>query len=206
MFRAFAIRSTVVLLAAVSCVLPARAEDASPNQVVARFQEEVLSIMKEATKLGVKGRYDRILPAIEQAFLVPLMVQIAVGPHWKTAEPAQRQRTIEAFRRMSASTLATMIDGYSEETFHILGDKSDSQEDARLIETELRRPSGDPVDISYRAKKVQGRWYLVDVIVAGGITELETRKSEYRRILKEGGIEMLITSLNAKADQLLKTP
>ena len=43
----------------------------------------------------------------------------------------------------------------------------------------------------------------VDVVVDDGISELEVRRSEYRLLLENKGIDGLIRALNAKADQLM---
>ena len=73
-----------------------------------------------------------------------------------------------------------------------------------IVDTELKSPTRDKaVEISYVTQKREGDWRLIDVIVDGGISELRVRISEYRQILKKGGIEALIVLLNQKADQLL---
>ena len=43
----------------------------------------------------------------------------------------------------------------------------------------------------------------IDVIVDNGISELKVRVSEYDSILKEGGAEALITTLEKKSKQLI---
>jgi phospholipid transport system substrate-binding protein len=153
----------------------------------------------------VRGRYDRLRQAISEAFLLPLMAQIATGPDWKTATADQRHDLIEGFQRMSASTLATMLDGYNGESFKLMDEKPGPQ-DTRYVVTNLMRTAADPVEISYFAKQVEGRWYLVDVVVDGGISELSVRRSEYRKFLREGGVPALIGALNAKADELVGKP
>ena len=41
------------------------------------------------------------------------------------------------------------------------------------------------------------------MLLDAGISELAVRRSEYRRVLKTGGVDGLIETLNRKADQLL---
>ncbi|HIJ42832.1 MAG: hypothetical protein QF511_02000 [Rhodospirillales bacterium] len=52
-------------------------------------------------------------------------------------------------------------------------------------------------------KKINHRWFIVDVIADKGISELKVRQSEYRWLLKMDGNEGLIKALNDKADQLI---
>ena len=44
---------------------------------------------------------------------------------------------------------------------------------------------------------------ILDVVVEQGISELAVRRSEYRLVLKEKGVEGLIDALNRKADELM---
>ena len=52
-------------------------------------------------------------------------------------------------------------------------------------------------------RQVKDEWRIVDVLVDKGISELAVKRSEYRGVLRYGGIDALIRTLNAKADQLL---
>ena len=59
------------------------------------------------------------------------------------------------------------------------------------------------MDITYVTHKIKGEWRIIDVLLDAGISELAVRRSEYRRVLKTGGVDGLIETLNRKADQLL---
>lgn len=189
--------AVIALFAAASA---ASAKD--PRTIVESFQGSLIEVMKDAKQLGVRGRYDRLLPIIEGTFHVPLMAQIVVGSHWAQATSEQRQKLVAAFRRMSVSTLATLFDGYSNEKFVPAGER-DGPQATVVIDTRLVKSDDSTNDIAYVARKFPERWYLIDVIVDRGISELSVRRSEYNRILKEQGIDGLIGVLNAKADELL---
>ena len=49
---------------------------------------------------------------------------------------------------------------------------------------------------------VSARWQIVDVYLAGTVSELATRRSEFSGILKAQGINGLIAALNGKAAAL----
>lgn len=178
------------------------AEEALPRVVVETFQARLLAVMKQARALGPRGRYERLTPAIEDAFHMPLITQVVTGIFWKSANRQQRPRLVAAFKRMSISTLATLFDDYSGQVFETVGDKPE-RDGVRVVETRLVDPDASFVDIAYVVKSIRGRWYIVDVVVDHGISELKTRRSDYRRILKDKGVEGLIAALTAKADQLI---
>jgi phospholipid transport system substrate-binding protein len=152
----------------------------------------------------VKGRFERLAPVIDRSFHLPLMTNIAAGTHWNEASIPQRQALVSAFRRMSVSTLATLFDGYSGEKFTVIGE-SNGPQGTLLVETRLTKSDNSTNDIAYVAKQIQNRWYLIDVIVDKGISELSVRRSEYRRILQQDGVDGLIRALHTKADELLAT-
>jgi len=174
----------------------------SPRYVVESFQEQLLGVMKEAKTLGPKGRYMRLESPIKDSFHMPLMTQVVTGSFWKQATRAQRRNLIIAFRRISISTLATLFDDYSGQIFQTQGEK-DGPSKTRIVETQIVDPDKSFVGIAYVVKSIAKRWYIVDLVVDSGISELSTRRSEYHRLLSKQGVDALIKALNAKADELI---
>lgn len=199
--QAFGRRVFLVFPLLVIAALPARAA-ATPSQVVTSFHETLLGVMKEATTLGIRGRYDKLAPRIEQSFHLPLMIQVAASSYWRKADPAQTEKLIRAFTRLSVSTYATQFDSYGGQSFETQGEQPGPQ-NTTLVKTRIVDPGSDPVEITYVTRKIKGAWRIIDVLVDKGISELAVRRSEYRGILRSGGIDGLIRTLNAKADQLL---
>jgi len=196
-------RNFLTLIMLVAIMAPSLAYAESAEESVAKFQAGLLGVMKEADTLGVEGRFTRLEPIVSSAFHMPLMAGLSAGEHWKTSTPEQRKQLVSAFSRMSVATLAVLFSSYSGEEFMVKGTRTGPQ-NLTIVDTELKSPTRDKaVEISYVTQKREGDWRLIDVIVDGGISELRVRISEYRQILKKGGIEALIVLLNQKADQLL---
>lgn len=193
----------LVFFAFLLAAMPANAAQTTPGGLVEKLQAKLIEVMKEAESLSVSARYDRLLPTIEEVFYVPLMARVAASSSWKDASAAQRAGLAMAFRRMSASTLATMLNGYGGESFERIGERPGPQK-TLLVETRIIIPKKKPHDLTYVARKFKDRWYIIDVVVDKGISELSVRRSEYRRVLKKGGIDGLIKTLNTKADELLR--
>jgi len=191
----------IIFLAFAPAAEAAAASGDSPTDVVRTFQTGLLSVMKAAKDLGVRGRYERLTPMLDEAFHIPLMIRIATGPYWDHADDTQKTRLVAAFRRMSTSTLATLFDGWSGQIFKVTGENPGPQK-TTIVKTKLVETDGDIIDIAYVAKKLGGHWRLVDVVVDNGISELSVRKSEYLLLLKTKGVDGLIGALNTKADQL----
>ena len=178
------------------------ATETSPSQVVTAFHEGLLSVMKEAKTLELKGRYEKLRPQIEKSFHLALMAQLSASSHWRKATKEQAEKLVAAFSHLSISTYASQFDGYSGQSFVTRSEKPGPQKTV-LVMTQIIDPGSKPVDITYVTHKIKGQWRIYDVLLDNGISELAVRISEYRGILKTGGIEGLIGTLNAKADQLL---
>ncbi len=201
LFAAFLIAS-FIFPPPVGGAAAAEARPLTAKALVVRFQDELLAVMKEAATLGVKGRYERLAPLIDDTFYMPLMARIATGPYWDRAGEAERSRLVTAFHRMSASTLATLFNGWSGQIFKITGEAPGPQK-TTIVRTKLMETDGSSVDLAYVAKKINGGWFLIDVVVDNGISELNIRRSEYLMLLKTKGFNGLIKALNAKADRLI---
>jgi len=179
-----------------------KAAELTASEVVERFQASLLDIMKEANTLSVQQRYVRLQASVEKSFHLPLMVQIASADHWKESTTAERRHLVNAFRRMSISTLATLFNGYSGEVFELIVEKPGPQ-NTNLVVTKLVKSDKSTVEITYVTRPFKKGWRIIDVILDNGISELMVRRSEYRQILKNKGIAGLITVLNSKADELV---
>jgi phospholipid transport system substrate-binding protein len=181
---------------------PAAAQTQTATTVVEAFQGELLEVMKMARRLDVAERYEKLLPSVEKAFNLRLMVRMATSPYWDKASDAQRDSVTLAFKRMNIATVATLFDGYSGQVFEISGE-SEGPQNTRLVQTKIVSPDRSAVKLVYRLIQLEGRWQIIDVIVDDGISEIQTRRSEYAKSLSQGGVDLLSSVLEAKAKELL---
>ena len=178
------------------------AADESPSTVIERFHEQLLAVMKEASELGIRGRYARLAPPVESAFNLPFMIQTAVGTEWQKATPEQRQSLIDAFTHLSVSTYAFRFNGYSGQSFKSLGERP-APSDRVLVDTQIIRPGEAAVGLIYVTRKSQAGPRILDVLVDNAISELARMRSEYRNILQDEGFDALVATLRRKADDLI---
>lgn len=200
-------RAFVLIVALTLPVIPAQAEKRprTPEAIVTEFQARLLDEMKRAAASTFHDRYERLLPAVQSAFHLRVMAQIAVGrQYWGKADDGMRDNLVRAFHRSSVATLATFFDTYDGEQFEFVGKKPGPQ-GTDLVRTNIVFKDRKPVELTYVAKRFKGDHYLIDVLVDGGISELNVRRSEYSRVLRTQGLAQLIATLNGKADELLAT-
>jgi len=190
-----------LLLAGVLISLsPAPAAASGPTEAIRRLNGELLDTMQHAATLGVKGRYQKLEPIVFKTFDVPYMARLSIGPSWASLTPDQKKRAARAYGRYVAAVYATRFDGYSGERFEILGEQKIKR--GTLVKSQIVKSDGEPVSISYLVHDNVVGYQIRDVYLTGTISELATRRSEFATILRSGGIDSLIASLNKKADDL----
>ena len=189
----------VALLAAYS-ESPSRAAG-SPDATVASFYDTLLATMKDGTKLGFKGRSERLEPAIKTAFDLPLMTRLMVGPPWTSVSPEQRDQLVAAFSDFSIATYASRFDDYSGERFEV-DPKTSQTNNGMIVRTKLVKSDGEPVQIDYLMRENGNGWQIIDVYLSGTISELATRRSEFSSVMRRGGAEALVDALQKKTAQL----
>jgi phospholipid transport system substrate-binding protein len=176
----------------------------TPAAAVDTLYAALLDVMREGPQLGGEGRYRKLEPVIDRVFNLPLMTQVAVGPHWSTLTPEQQRKLIDAFRRFTVATYARHFDNYEGERFEI--DPNPQPIPAGLlVKTKLITRDHKPVQLDYVLRENNGRWQVVDVYAQGTISELARRRSEFTSVLSRDGADALADRLVEKAQTLINS-
>src|SRR5919109_3476536 len=93
----------LAIVVSISGITGVRAQQADPKAVVSTFQDRLLATMKEGSALGFEGRYQRLLPAMDDAFDLQQMTRIVVGSGWAKMSDAERRQVVDLFRQFSVS-------------------------------------------------------------------------------------------------------
>lgn len=189
-----------ILLLSPLLTLPAQAQTAA-SEVVERFHAALIGVMRDAQRLGVRGRFDRLAPVMAQSFDLAAMTRIAVGPPWTGFTPADQATLTEVFTRWSIATYAARFDGFSGESFTTTATQTQPNGDA-LVRTTLNRTGGqEAVVLSYLLRGNPPR--IVDIYLTGTISELASRRAEFTALIREGGAQRVIQELQGRAARLL---
>jgi len=175
-------------------------EPADPAGVVRRFDDTLLSAMRQAKQLGYQGRYDLLAPVIGATFDLPTMTRVAVGPSWTGLSEDQQERLIKAFRHFIIATFAKRFDDYGGETFEIKG--TTARAGGAVVENDLVKPDGDRVRLDYLARQTEQGWRAVDVYLDGTVSEMAVHRSEFSAILRQSGADGLIALLHERTRQI----
>lgn len=168
----------------------------APAAVVEEFQNTLLSVMKAADKLGFKGRFERLEPAVTVSHDLQAIAQIAVGHHWDQLSDQQRTRLVDTFTTLSIATYAHRFDGYSGETFETHSSDKLSTNVAG-VHSVFVKTDGEEIRFDYLLRQSDDQWRIVNIVV-DGVSDLALKRSEYTEILDSDGFDALLQRLNEK--------
>ena len=191
--------SAAVIAVGLTAGPAARAADA--KSTIDAFDTALLDVMKNADKLGYKGRYDKLAPVITATYDLPLMARISVGPQWASLSADDQQKITDAFSALSIATFASRFDGFGGESFKITGESPTTGGDD-VVDTKLMRPNDEPVDLNYRMRKTGDDWKVIDIFLSGTISQLANYRSEFSATLRDKGAAGLVQLIDDKVTAL----
>ncbi len=192
----------VLLLTALQISLPpgpAAAGDsdkAEAEKVIQTLDNTLLMVMKDAEKLGYRGRYEILEPVVEKTFDFESITRYSVGRLWKTFDDGQKSELTKKFTTLSIATYAARFDGYSGEKFRLVSSKP-LKRGRYLVRTELVKPDGEIIHMDYVLKKKKGSWRVINVVV-NGVSDLSLKRAQYTYVLRKKNYKGLIRKLDKK--------
>lgn len=196
-FRAVALGVVFLIV----CAFP-QAARADARDTVQRYHTELLAALTQSAGKPDRARYTALEPVMDPAFDFAAMTRTTVGRAWQTADEQTRATILAAFRRVSIATNAERFGPLVKATFNV-GEVRDGPRGLKLVDSALTPDGGETVKLTYVVRDADGTWRIIDVLLDGGISELAVRTSEYRKILRDGGVDALVKTLNDQADALL---
>lgn len=190
-------------LGAVSAVTArmARADTAEPGAVIQSLYDALLDAMKQGEQLGFEGRYQKLEPVIHKVFDVATMCKIALGGYWTTLSTDKKNAVLVAFDKYTVSTYASRFKAFKNQKF-VVGQTRQVPNERVLVESKLVKSDGEPIELNYLFRKTADGWRVIDVYLAGAISQLTQMRSEFSEPLQKGGVDALIQQLDQKVKQL----
>ena len=180
--------------------LPVQAQAADPAvEQVQGFYDALLASMKSGGT--AKSRYEKLKPAVEKAFDLPAMTATAIGPTWASASEADKKTLIDAFSRMTIANYAKNFDSFGGEKFTV-EPASIARGTDHFVKSTMQT-SSETIAFNYRTHQVGSDWKITDVYLAGNISQMAQKRSDFAATLASGGPAGLAKRINALSDQML---
>jgi phospholipid transport system substrate-binding protein len=199
-------RSMLVLGAVAALPLSRRASANSARAdaaaTVARFNDALLTMMQTGMTTSFNRRFDLFAPAVDQTFDLPAVLAVSVGTGWSNLPPEQQGRLLAEFRRYTVASYVANFDVYSGQRFTVGPDIRDLDAGRVVVQTRLTPVNGEATRLDYVMQPTSGNWKAVDVLAAGSVSRVAVQRSDFRRILSQGGGDALVVSLRRKTSDL----
>ena len=196
---------TVLLLTAVPALtaiqiapVMAQASDPAVAQVQGFYDALQASMKSGGTP---KSRYDKLKPAVEKTFDLSAMTATAVGPSWASLSDADKKALTDAFSRMTVADYAKNFDAYNGEKFTVEPAAITRGSD-HFVKSSMKT-SKETIAFNYRTHQVGSDWKNTDVYLAGNISQMAQKRSDFAATLASGGPSGLAKRINALSDQML---
>jgi phospholipid transport system substrate-binding protein len=177
------------------------ADTTEPTGVIRSLYDTLLDAMKNGPTLGFDGRYKKLEPAIHQAFDVATMCKIAIGPAWTSMPTDKKNALLVAFDKYLVSTYAARFKKFSGQQFQV-GAAKPAPGDRMLVESKLVKSDGEPIELNYLMRKNDAGWQVIDIYLAGAISQMTAMRSDFSEPLHKGGVDALIQQLDQKSKEL----
>ena len=145
-----------------------------------------IDIILEAYKnenLSNENRFLLVEKTINDNFAGTGIAKFVAGEAWKKSTKNTKKIYIDNFKRHLALNIASMMQGYSDQTYELTKSKYDNKNQVTLIDMEIFSDTGSVV-VTWRVKESKDRFFVIDLIVAD-ISLVVTKRSEFNSMLKK---------------------
>ena len=179
-----------------------------PDELVKTVMLEVVDIIKKDKDIRDGDRAKTIALIEEKAlphFNFLGMTALAVGPAWQKATPEQKKRLAEEFRNLLVRTYASSITVFREYNLDFRPLKMKPADTDVTVLVRVMQQGAQPVNIEYDMEKTTRGWKVYDVRVAG-ISLVVNYRTEFANVVRDSGVDGLITALQTKNKTLAAAP
>ena len=184
----------------VTLAAPVRGEE-SATKVVERLNAAIADLLPKAEQLGYQGRFERLKPAMEQAFDFDFMAEKSLGRHWKELDGEQKKQWGAAFREFAIATYAANLDRDGGQRFELVNEAPDVH-DTILVRGRVVDPAAEPFDLTYRLHRTPNGFRIIDVQIKNTVSELALRRADFTSVIARDGFGALLTTIRSRIADL----
>ena len=142
------------------------------------------------------------LKIVESSYNVEKMISAIIGGRWKNISDQNKDRLQKSFRKYIAKNYILRFRGIKNLEFGKL-EINQAGKNYRMAKTKLIINSKDIVPLNYLLDQTNNSWKIFDVLIDGSISEIATKKSEFKNFINQGDLTPLLEALRKKNSTLL---
>ena len=180
----------------ISIFIVFHSETKSESKVLAGVNELHESLIKISNKTIKSDNLALIDDAVKNSYDLEKMGKIIIGIDWKQMDTKTQKEFINVFKRFISVNYFRRfykIDtlDFEHQTVKVIGDKFKL---ARVILT----ADNEKLKMDYLLGFKNEKWKIFDVLIDGSISEVATKKSDFKKIIKEEGVSGLVKNLRIR--------
>lgn len=166
-----------------------------PQKVIEDAAERIIAVLNQKDQ-PAEQRVQDIEKIAYEIFDFTTMSKLVLARNWRKLSKEQKGEFVREFKRSLARTYGTRLDRYDQEQVEFVGSQIEPRGDVS-IKTRMVGGQYGGAELSYRLRKRQDRWRIIDVVIEG-ISLVSNYRSQFSEILNRGSIDDLLEKLRDK--------
>ena len=166
-------------------------------------RETIVELHKGLKKINSKSLtvFESTLKNIKQNYNSEKMLSMIIGNQWKNVSIEKRKEIINVFEEYIAKNYVRRFNKMKD--FSFVENKEQNVGKFVMVRSNLVIGKEEKVSISYLLSNDKNEWKIFDVLLAGSVSEIATKKSEFRSFIEGRNIDPLIDALKKKNKDLI---
>ncbi|MGZ9897106.1 MlaC/ttg2D family ABC transporter substrate-binding protein [Shewanella gaetbuli] len=169
------------------------------NQTFDRFKKDKAIIDEDLSYLKVIVA-EELMPHVDYKYAAYKVM----GQYLRETTEDQRLRFVEAFKGYLIATYAQALTEYTDQKVSFSPATDFSQEKMVDVSVNIIEQGRPPIKIQFKARRLKDNTWKAFDLVAEGVSLLASKQSEISNLIRQQGIESVITMLNDKTQQKIQ--
>lgn len=189
------------LLTLAATITLAHASEREAQRFIENLGNNALSILSNQS-LNKDEKETKLVHLFLDAIDSDWIAEFTLGKYWNESTKNQQETYKELYKKFLVATYVSKFEEYTNETFSI--EKSHTlRNGGYFIETQINRPNGIPLRVSYRVQQDSPNFKIKDII-AEGVSLITTQRTEFSSVASKNGVGTLIKKLDARIKRIEK--
>ena len=184
-------------LVAVAVAVPAWA--GAPTEQVRQYTDQVQKILGDPALRSVDKRAAVRKVAVE-VFDVNETARRALGPHWQSRTPSERDEFVRLFADLLERTYISKIDLYGGERLRYTSEAIDGE--FAIVRAKVVTNRGTEVPVEARMLKRGEHWLIYDIAIEN-VSLISNYRTQFDRIIRTASFGELVRRLKENREQFL---
>lgn len=172
---------------------PGFAKAADAADLIINLSHQAIGIL-DGTPQSSDERKQKLEGLLRDSMDLPFVGRFVLGRYWRQLDSSQKQAYQTAFERYVLRLYAGQLNGYSGESFSVVGSRGIDDQDT-VVNSQLVRKDRASVTVDWRVRQTGDSYRIIDVSVEG-VSMALTQRQEFASIVQREGIDTLISRLS----------